>query len=295
MRRNGSKAILRWIDAVPVLHLASLAVATILMFAFCYWRWGGLRPSGPNGVGFPDSLYFSVVTFSSLGYGDFVPVGFAKPLACCEVMLGLAFVGIGIAKLSSASQSYLLGQLYAREAQDRYARYLLELREVREEYSAVQRMLRQGTALPFALGHYHLKAQKVLARIRDYSSFEINQGDLLRRMPIGPIAHVLRTCSQMMPLLSAVSNQRRSLHSQKQRKLAISIVAQVEDLINLIAENCDDRSVRFEGNKARTRCAEARKDLDRVQMEVASMFDKSNSAGHRAPGDLRSTPEPSTD
>ncbi|KJY85099.1 potassium transporter Kef [Vibrio galatheae] len=37
---------------------------------------------------FLNSLYFSVVTFTTLGYGDISPVGFARFIAACEAFLG---------------------------------------------------------------------------------------------------------------------------------------------------------------------------------------------------------------
>jgi voltage-gated potassium channel Kch len=37
---------------------------------------------------FFNSLYFSVVTFTTLGYGDISPVGVARFIAACEAFLG---------------------------------------------------------------------------------------------------------------------------------------------------------------------------------------------------------------
>lgn len=42
-----------------------------------------------------DYFYFSVVTFTTLGYGDVLPVGsFGKVLACLEVVSGFVMFGI---------------------------------------------------------------------------------------------------------------------------------------------------------------------------------------------------------
>ena len=47
-----------------------------------------------------DSLYFSAVTFATLGYGDFAPVTFyAKLLTVVEAILGLSFTALFVVSL----------------------------------------------------------------------------------------------------------------------------------------------------------------------------------------------------
>jgi hypothetical protein len=189
-------------------------------------------------------------------------VGYAKALACAEVLFGLSFVGIGIAKITSATQSYYLGQLYARDAQERFEDYVIELRKVREQYKGIARSQQQGVPVHPSLGASHLEAQKLLKRIRDYASFEIRQGDLLRKMPIGPLAHVSRTCFQILPIVEKTANFSASLHSQRQRRMAKSLILQIEELVNLISQNCEDRIVSAEASKLRKKCEDIGREID---------------------------------
>ena len=69
--------------------------------------------------GIPNGIYFSVVTISSLGYGDMHPMGFSKVLICMEVLLGLALIGIMIAKVTSRRLSYHVSRLFSFDAQKR--------------------------------------------------------------------------------------------------------------------------------------------------------------------------------
>ena len=125
--------------------------AFLLLFALSYWLLGfrgqGLTTGG-GWVHFPDCLYFSVVTFTSLGYGDIVPHGFGKILACLEVMLGLAFLGVFIAKLTSSKQSYHLSQLYARDAQERLEGFSTMLQAHTDECVSMLELLKRNERLP---------------------------------------------------------------------------------------------------------------------------------------------------
>jgi hypothetical protein len=56
--------------------------------------------------GFQDCLYFSVVTYTSLGFGDHVPVSHARLIAGVEALNGLLLIGW------SASFTYLAMERY---------------------------------------------------------------------------------------------------------------------------------------------------------------------------------------
>ena len=73
----------------------------------------------PGQVSFFDSLYFSIVTISSLGYGDIHPVSYSKAIACTEVILGLVIIGLVISKVASERTGYLLRRIYSSDVQKR--------------------------------------------------------------------------------------------------------------------------------------------------------------------------------
>ena len=85
----------------------TLAVWT---YALAYWvlavRWqvGGF--AGLPVEGYLDCLYFSVVTYTTLGFGDQVPVSHARLIAGVEALNGLLLIGW------SASFTYLAMERY---------------------------------------------------------------------------------------------------------------------------------------------------------------------------------------
>lgn len=64
-----------------------------------------------------EGLYFSVVTITSLGYGDLQPKGFSRILAGIEVVLGLTLIGLMIAKLTSERVSHFVSSIYVSDTQ----------------------------------------------------------------------------------------------------------------------------------------------------------------------------------
>jgi Ion channel len=74
--------------------VALWAFVVIGLFALGY-AWAGV--STPTGVGhhFGQALYLSVLTFTTVGYGDLTPAtGFGKALAGAEALLGIFFTGL---------------------------------------------------------------------------------------------------------------------------------------------------------------------------------------------------------
>ena len=70
-------------------------------------------------------IYFSVVTITSLGYGDLRPEGLSRLLAGIQVVFGLTLIGLIIAKLTSTRVSHFLSSLYASDVQRNLTKFSL--------------------------------------------------------------------------------------------------------------------------------------------------------------------------
>ena len=68
-------------------------------------------------------IYFSVVTITSLGYGDLRPEGVSRLFAGFQVVLGLTLIGLMITKLTSVRVSHLVSSLYASDVQRNLANF----------------------------------------------------------------------------------------------------------------------------------------------------------------------------
>ena len=109
--------------ALPWLFVSFIAM--IFVFGVLYWLLTPFNHGIKEGSGIPpdfsilDGLYFSVVTISSLGYGDLRPVGLSRALASLEVIIGLSLIGIMIAALTSRRISHLVSRLFVSDARRR--------------------------------------------------------------------------------------------------------------------------------------------------------------------------------
>lgn len=80
-----------------VSRYAMWVVGIISLYAIIYYCFSLLG----QGRGFIDSLYFSIVTFATVGYGDITPQGsIAKMVAVSEISLGYMMGGLLVAILS---------------------------------------------------------------------------------------------------------------------------------------------------------------------------------------------------
>jgi hypothetical protein len=96
-------------------YIMSCALAYLVIFALAYFFIGvndtgvveAFEPAksfAQNLVAFGDCLYFSIVTFTTVGYGDVVPVGLAKAVSAIEALSGnfimALFVVVFVRKLA---------------------------------------------------------------------------------------------------------------------------------------------------------------------------------------------------
>jgi hypothetical protein len=95
---------------VVVLSAFGGHTAAVWIYAAAYWVlavWLEIPSfAGVPVAGFQDCLYFSVVTYTSLGFGDHVPVSHARLIAGVEALNGLLLIGW------SASFTYLAMERY---------------------------------------------------------------------------------------------------------------------------------------------------------------------------------------
>jgi uncharacterized protein YjbI with pentapeptide repeats len=92
-------AISAWLGSTASLVLIGYGERpsrVVLCAAFAISAYAGIYalPCGPTQHQFAASLYFSIVTFTTLGYGDIVPLGLFRLAAGTEALLGILLTGL---------------------------------------------------------------------------------------------------------------------------------------------------------------------------------------------------------
>jgi hypothetical protein len=65
-----------------------------VIYAICYYQVGFKRADGTKPT-FAEAIYFSITSFTTLQYGEFIPEKASRPLVCVESLMGLvAFVPV---------------------------------------------------------------------------------------------------------------------------------------------------------------------------------------------------------
>jgi len=86
-----------WILTVVVVSMS--AIITVLGFATVLSR-AGIHDDGEYLRKYSESLYFTVVTFATLGYGDIEPTTSARPEAASVAVIGYISLGLILAALA---------------------------------------------------------------------------------------------------------------------------------------------------------------------------------------------------
>lgn len=88
MRRR----VLRMMFGVLLLHVAEIWIFGLVLWGLLQWPETG-HLSGDDHLRLLDAVYFSAMSYTTVGFGDVVPVGPIRFLAGTEAVAGLVLIG----------------------------------------------------------------------------------------------------------------------------------------------------------------------------------------------------------
>ena len=91
-------------------------------------------PNVPVQIGFLDCIYFSVVTITTLGYGDYRPESYGRFIAAFEVLGGIVLMGIFVSQLVSRHQDRMTKRLVHGQLNTEIQGFRAQLSNLRQAF-----------------------------------------------------------------------------------------------------------------------------------------------------------------
>ncbi|MYN68480.1 MAG: two pore domain potassium channel family protein [Acidobacteria bacterium] len=178
------------------------------------------------GLGFLDGIYFSIVTVTSLGYGDISPVGLSRLIVGLEVLFGLAIMGIMIAKVTSRRLSYYVQRLFAADAQ----RYL---NSSTDRLDTIRESLNTAEAMD-DIWNTVVRLHTETRVLHDYIDLESKQHALFTIISEHSVRRVGTSLEGILSQLTRLLSLPTELRSQANRQTGLLALTTVLDRIALL-------------------------------------------------------------
>jgi len=78
-----------------------LIIATVAIFASIYWQYGLISNGEKVDITIMKSIYFSITTWTTLGYGDFSPTPRIRHITSIQAILGYVGLGLWVSLITS--------------------------------------------------------------------------------------------------------------------------------------------------------------------------------------------------
>lgn len=141
-------AFLEKLTALSYHQLFGIWASLAVLFAFGYFLFASIGDVSHHGpevlvsienpwIRFFDSLYYSVITATSTGYGDITPRGFSKALAAMQSISALFVFAVFVTKLVSHHQEIALREVHRMTFEDVFHNIREGLYVIRKDFDGL--------------------------------------------------------------------------------------------------------------------------------------------------------------
>jgi hypothetical protein len=158
---------------------------------------------------FWNSMYFSIVTAVSVGYGDIIPIGFSKIVASIQSIVTLALFGIFISKLASFRGEAAQKEMHRLTFENIFHNTREGLFIIRKDFDRIIQEVEQHRPLPEHVWENltvaYIQAQALLQEIPDFYAVQSDLYTLDARREKLLLEGVHRTLHRINALLETFS------------------------------------------------------------------------------------------
>jgi len=240
---------------MPLLYMATVA-------AFAWWysdHPGGLACvyDPKRTADFWDCLYFSIITVTSVGYGDMRPTGGCRFVAGLEAVFGLVFLGVIISQLVSARSDRILDRLYRRTGDTAISNIVAELRDLTKEYDELRLKLghakiglatsRRMTSYVRSTHSIHDDLLQLSTELLAHVDSSIERGEFLESVSRESMARVFDgvqgVLSSVLSIWDSLSQDKRAKYFKHLSRLRVRAAANKLDHACFSILDCDAQGV----------------------------------------------------
>lgn len=227
LSRKVDTLLVTFVEKISILRYIVVFALAVIGFGFLYYLLTQCGHGiGQNHKAFENAtvftgIYFSIVTISSLGYGDMHPMGVSKILACIEVLFGLVMIGIMIAKVTS----YRVDRIYSSYAQIRLENFAEGFNKSQRDFAEIMTNF-EATRFEEIVSTF----QAQCIAFSRYFLDETNRGDYFRIVSASTIEQVGNTIDKAFSELKRIMEEDSSqeMIEIRNRRIPEAIDAQIE-------------------------------------------------------------------
>jgi len=128
--------------------LGATLIVSILFFSILFGLAGNFEGhgvvKGDKSADVYELVYFSVVSITTLGYGDFTPIGISRLVASLEAIFGILFIGYSISQVLSLRQSTLVEYSVSYSIHETYNKCIEYIIDAKESIGDKRREIQNG-------------------------------------------------------------------------------------------------------------------------------------------------------
>lgn len=162
---------------VFALWIISAILFSLIFYLSSFFKGSGVVHwnvvSGKSPLDFLDILYFSFITLTSTGYGDFAPIGLAKIAAVVEIIIGLILFGVFISKFVSRKQELILEEIYKISIEERLGRLRLGLSLFKANVARVIERMKNNAINDKEVNDFSIMTNTFVGNVEDVLQFMI--------------------------------------------------------------------------------------------------------------------------